>query len=318
MDKLSIAQLDRLVRILMLLRTAEVSMTSAKLALELEIPSRTVARDLKRLRQRGVPVLSQRGDAGGVWLDGDYRRDLAALSAAVAKAKLKAMLQGAGPNWSNTSSEVSSLPVEEAPVPAAPDTVVFDPLDWAGHPSRGAAMQIIATAIATSSGIRFRAGNTRLIARPLQLRCKAGAFYLIAATEGGMCVLPVINLYEVQAGDTLFDPATTGQLEEVWARESVAKAQSLRSIHISVQFDHNGMTALQRIPEARGKIAPWKASDYGTATGSYTAVDLEAQASVLMPNIAAGTIKVLEPPELTARTSELAERLACSRDPQAR
>lgn len=70
---------DRLIS-LMLTLYARGRMTAQELAEQLEVSERTIYRDIDALSMAGVPVYTQPGSGGGIFLDEDYRVSLTGLS----------------------------------------------------------------------------------------------------------------------------------------------------------------------------------------------------------------------------------------------
>jgi predicted DNA-binding transcriptional regulator YafY len=70
---------DRLLSMLLLLQSSE-RMTADTLAQELEVSKRTVYRDIDALNFAGIPIYTQPGTQGGVFLDENYRLSLNGLS----------------------------------------------------------------------------------------------------------------------------------------------------------------------------------------------------------------------------------------------
>ncbi|MBW4437680.1 MAG: YafY family transcriptional regulator [Pleurocapsa minor GSE-CHR-MK-17-07R] len=70
---------DRLISMLLLLY-ANGRMTARELAEELAVTERTVYRDMEALSLSGVPVYTQQGSGGGIFLDENYRVSLTGLS----------------------------------------------------------------------------------------------------------------------------------------------------------------------------------------------------------------------------------------------
>jgi predicted DNA-binding transcriptional regulator YafY len=70
---------DRLLSMLLLLQSSA-RMTADVLAQELEVSKRTVYRDIDALNIAGIPIYTQPGTQGGVFLDENYRMSLSGLS----------------------------------------------------------------------------------------------------------------------------------------------------------------------------------------------------------------------------------------------
>src|SRR5215471_15056230 len=76
---------SRLLRLLLLLQNRG-RMTSVELGRELEVTPRTVLRDVDALTEAGLPVITHRGNQGGIELGFDYRMRLTGLAADEAEA----------------------------------------------------------------------------------------------------------------------------------------------------------------------------------------------------------------------------------------
>lgn len=70
---------DRLLSLMLLLH-ARGRLTAADLAEHLEVSERTIYRDVEALSMAGVPIYTQTGTSGGIFLDEDYRISLTGLS----------------------------------------------------------------------------------------------------------------------------------------------------------------------------------------------------------------------------------------------
>jgi predicted DNA-binding transcriptional regulator YafY len=70
---------DRLISMMLMLSNRD-RMTAAELADALEVSERTIYRDIEALSMAGVPVYTQSGPSGGLFLDEHYRVSLTNLS----------------------------------------------------------------------------------------------------------------------------------------------------------------------------------------------------------------------------------------------
>lgn len=70
---------DRLLSLMLLLQ-ANRRMTAQDLAAQLEVSERTIYRDIEALGSAGIPVYTQVGTHGGVFMDENYRISLTGLS----------------------------------------------------------------------------------------------------------------------------------------------------------------------------------------------------------------------------------------------
>lgn len=76
---------DRLLSILMTLQL-RARTTAGELAKHLEVSDRTIYRDIEALECARVPIVTDRGRSGGLWLIGGYQTRLAGLTSQEAKA----------------------------------------------------------------------------------------------------------------------------------------------------------------------------------------------------------------------------------------
>src|SRR5689334_12127743 len=79
--KESLMRADRLLSLMLLLH-ARGRMTAQQLADQLEVSERTIYRDIEALCTAGIPLYTQSGTSGGVFLEESYRVSLTGLSRA--------------------------------------------------------------------------------------------------------------------------------------------------------------------------------------------------------------------------------------------
>lgn len=128
---------DRLLSLMLLLR-ARGRMTADELADRLEVSVRTVYRDIEALGYAGIPVYTQSGTNGGVYLDEHYRISLTGLS----KSELQSLFapRGAGPlrdlGLERSTEEsllklLAALPaVHRSEVERMRERIYIDPRNW--------------------------------------------------------------------------------------------------------------------------------------------------------------------------------------------
>jgi predicted DNA-binding transcriptional regulator YafY len=75
----------RLLQMLLLLQNRG-RMTSAQLAIELEVTARTILRDVDAMTEAGLPIIAHQGNSGGIELGFNYRTRLTGLAADEAEA----------------------------------------------------------------------------------------------------------------------------------------------------------------------------------------------------------------------------------------
>lgn len=183
---------DRLLTLLLLLQNRG-PLTAPVLAAELEVSVRTVHRDIEALGAAGVPVLAERGPAGGYRLVEGYRtrltglteteagslflagapgpaRDLG-LGAALAAAQLK--LQAALPSG---SLERARRVQDRFHLDAPAWFREADPVPWLGDLARAVCEQRV-----LRCEYRRWSGEVRRELRALGLVLKGGIWYLVAA-----------------------------------------------------------------------------------------------------------------------------------------
>ncbi|MBT2444517.1 WYL domain-containing protein [Streptomyces sp. ISL-36] len=194
---------DRLMATLLFLQ-ARGRVTVREVAAELEVSERTARRDLESLTVAGVPVYSQRGRGGGWSLVGGARTDLTGFT----QREIGALFLAAGPLSAAPELRTALRKLVQAvPAPmrlhaeAAAKALVVDGLDWSRAAVRaGGGPHHHALEQAVLDRVRITLGYTEVdpdvdaadasvrewTVDPLGLVCKAGCWYLVAATEEGL------------------------------------------------------------------------------------------------------------------------------------
>ncbi|WP_271223341.1 helix-turn-helix transcriptional regulator [Streptosporangium carneum] len=188
---------SRLLSLLLLLQTRG-RMTATELAQELEISVRTVYRDVEALSSAGVPVYADRGPAGGYRLLDGYRTRLNGLTAEEASSLFLAGLPGPaaqlglGEVAANAELKLlAALPPEPRSHAARMrERFHLDVPGWYGDGDEAPFLGDVAEAVWDQRPMRmvYRRWGPREVERlthPYGLVLKGGAWYLVAAVDGG-------------------------------------------------------------------------------------------------------------------------------------
>ncbi|MCD4686825.1 MAG: YafY family transcriptional regulator [Anaerolineae bacterium] len=220
---------DRLLRMLLLLHAQE-HMTAHQLAATLEVSERTIYRDIDALSIAGIPIYTQPGTNGGVFLDADYRVSLTGLS----RQELVALFvaSGAGPlnDLSLGSAAEQSLLKLLAALPTIHrdyikrlrQRVYIDPANW---------FQVIET-LPLLGKLQQAVWDDRVIVlvyqrsngeyvdctvEPYALVAKANIWYLVARkTDGDMRTYRVARMQQFEVTEQRFVRTADFDLETFW------------------------------------------------------------------------------------------------------
>jgi predicted DNA-binding transcriptional regulator YafY len=188
---------DRLLSILLLLQVHR-RVTARELAARLEVSPRTIHRDMEALSMAGVPVVAERGSAGGWSLVEEYRTNLTGLNKEEAQslfllqpARLLADL-----GWGKASDAaliklLAALPAAHRyQAEYARQRIHVDLSGWHRADERITCLPVIQQAIWQERKLRFvyeRGASREAACRvvdPLGLVAKGSAWYLVAAVNG--------------------------------------------------------------------------------------------------------------------------------------
>lgn len=207
---------DRLLSLMMLLQKNKL-MTAVSLAQELEVTKRTIYRDIEALSMAGVPVYAIGGPGGGYALHDNYRTTLTGLSENEMRTlfmlTLPGPLQDLGVSQElkattlKLTHSLSSQYLEQANY--VRQRLHLDAARWFQKDTAVQHLKVLQEAVwqdRESSMIYRRADgqvSERTIA-PYSLAAKAGLWYLIAETSGGMRVFRVSRIEAVTLLHTHF------------------------------------------------------------------------------------------------------------------
>ncbi|MEU4727556.1 transcriptional regulator [Streptomyces sp. NPDC023588] len=270
---------DRLLSLLLLLQNRG-RMTAPELAAELEVSVRTVYRDLDALGASGVPVLADRGPAGGYRLADGYRTRLTGLTDTQAGSLFLAGAPGPAQELGLGADLAAAQLKLQAALPAAlagrarqiQDRFHLDAPAWFRDADPVPHLARIAQAVWDQRVLhvhyrRWR-GEVRRELHPLGLVLKGGIWYLVAGAEDSVRTYRVSRFLAVDTAEHGFERPAGFQLAAHWqestARLDAALLQHTAELRLSprgqrllpMQFGAAGTRALAEAgpPDADGWV----------------------------------------------------------------
>ena len=314
---------DRLISIMMLLR-ARGKLTTAHLAQTLEVSRRTILRDIDALSIAGVPVYTEGGRGGGIWLDENYRVSLTGLN----EQEVYAMFvgSGAGPlgDLGLESAAESTLLKLFAALPSLHRDAVehfrqriyIDP-QWWWHDAMPDEPHLPDLQRAVYEDRRIRAlyetregaAAPRLL-EPFSLVAKAGIWYLVARRDGELRTYRVSRLRDVLLLDERFARPADFDLAAYWQAHAGAFAAQLTPYSFTLRISDAALQFALWYGSARRQVL---AQDAGWTTIRFE-TESEAVAKMFVFGLGSGA-QVVEPASLRAAVLADAQALLAAIEP---
>jgi predicted DNA-binding transcriptional regulator YafY len=227
---------SRLLSIQMLLETRG-RMSAQALADALEVSVRTLYRDVDQLTAAGVPIYAERGRLGGFRLLEGWKTTLTGLTPSEAQAVFLSGLAGPAAQLGlGTQVETAKLKLLTAlPAPWRNDAqrissrLHLDPVDWYREAEPVPHLATVAAAVWNERQLTIRYESWKATVRrtvsPLGLVLKAGAWYLVAATDDEPRTYRISNISEVQALEARCRRPRKFELARYWS-ESIRRFES--------------------------------------------------------------------------------------------
>lgn len=308
---------SRLLSILMLLQLRE-RLTADALAEEFEVSARTIYRDIDKLAEAGVPVYADRGPGGGFRLVDGYRTRLTGLASDEAEAMFMiglpgpAAALGMGPAASNAGRKMlASLPRPSGDVAGRMSARFhLDPVDWYRDDEPLQQLPAIARAVLDQRVLAMTYDSWRgvreRVVEPLGLVLKAGAWYLVARSEGVARIYKVSNILHHDVRDTHFERSADFDLAAWWSAETARFEAGLRPGVAQLRATALGLKRLSQLGAYAQRAV--KAAERPDGEGwSHVALPIETVDHAAMTLLGIGPeIVVLEPEALRHRLKEMA------------
>ena len=309
---------SRLLSILMLLQLRE-RLTAEALAAEFEVSVRTIYRDIDRLAEAGVPVYADRGPGGGFRLVDGYRTRLTGLASDEAEAMFMiglpgpAAALGMGPAASNAGRKMlAALPRASGDVAGRMGARFhLDPVDWYRDDAPLRQLPAIARAVLDQTPLAmiydsWRGVRERVV-EPLGLVLKAGAWYLVARSDGVARIYKVANILQHAVRDARFERPADFDLAAWWSAETARFEAGLRPGIAQLRATALGLKRLAQLGAfaQRAVTAAGAPDDDGW---SHVALPIETIDHAALTLLGIGPeIIVLEPEALRDRLRALAD-----------
>jgi predicted DNA-binding transcriptional regulator YafY len=308
---------SRLLSILMLLQLRE-RLTAEALAEEFEVSVRTIYRDIDKLAEAGVPVYADRGPGGGFRLVDGYRTRLTGLASDEAEAMFMiglpgpAAALGMGPAASNAGRKMlASLPRASGDVAGRMGARFhLDPVDWYRDDEPLQQLPAIARAVLDQTLLAMTYDSWRGVrereVEPLGLVLKAGAWYLVARSDGAARIYKVANILQLGVRDTHFERPADFDLGAWWSAETARFEARLRPGIAQLRATALGLKRLSQLGAYAQRAV--KAADAPDDDGwSRLCLPIETIDHAALMLLGIGPeILVLEPEGLRHRIRELA------------
>ena len=308
---------DRLLSILMTLQLRG-RVTAEVLAAQLEVSPRTIYRDVEALSQSGVPIVTERGRAGGLALIDGYRTELTGLSGTEAEALPFAGLGDAAAALGlAASAEAARLKVFAALPQSgrerahrASECFYLDPVDWYRHATTPQHLKVVAAAAWAGQSIEidyesWRARKKRIV-DPLGLVLKAGRWYLVARSKQNTSVFRLENIHAARNLLKNFVRPRGFNLAALWREEVSRFEASLRRAKATVRVSPSALSRVDRLGADAAERINAAASDARGWREASIWIESINHAAALLLGFGAD-IEVLAPQELRV---ELAQRAA--------
>ncbi|MCX5588697.1 transcriptional regulator [Streptomyces erythrochromogenes] len=314
---------DRLLSLLLLLQNRGRT-TAPELAAELEVSVRTVYRDIDALGASGVPVLADRGPAGGYRLADGYRTRLTGLTDAQAGSLFLAGVPGPAQDLGLGADLAAAQLKLQAALPAqlagrarqVQERFHLDATAWFRDADPVPHLARIAQAVwdqrVLHAHYRRWRGEVRRELHPLGLVLKGGIWYLVAGVgDDAVRTYRVARFLAVDTAEDGFERPAGFELAAYWQDSTDRLEAALRRRTAQLRLSPRGR---QLLPMQFGAAGTRALADAGPPDADgwvRISLAVESEAVAVGDLLRLGTeAEVLGPPELRRALAETVTALA--------
>jgi len=280
---------SRLLSILLSLQ-ARGRLTASEMAEELEVSERTIHRDIDQLSAAGIPVVADRGRAGGFKLTHGFRTQLTGLTESEAETLFLAGLPGpaAELGLGDEMALARTKLMAALPAGARAERVAgrfhLDAAGWFRSTDPVPLLPTVARAVWNERYLKFRYGQAtdgevRKVG-PLGLVLKAGVWYLVAQKASAFRTYRVSRISHAEVLDETYSRPPKFDLASWWARSSREYEESSYRERATIRLSPQGRSLLDmlgpyvaaaaaktaREPDQQGWVSctiPLESAEYG-------------------------------------------------------
>jgi predicted DNA-binding transcriptional regulator YafY len=314
---------SRLLSLLLLLQTRG-RMTARQLADQLEVSVRTIYRDVESLHAAGVPLYGDAGPSGGYRLLDGYRTRLTGLNSDEAEVLFLAGMPGPAAELGLGSVVAAAqLKLEAALPPELRDRAGrirerfhLDAPGWYHDGDETPYLAAVAEAAWNRRAVRVRYQSWTAVAtrrlEPYGVVLKAGKWYLVAHSHGGLRGYRVNQILELHTLDEQFDRPEGFDLAAWWRGHVAGFRDRLVQGEAVVRLSPRGRERVRDLMSAMVVKAVDEAAARPGRDGWVTAtVPIESLTHAETEFLKLGAeVEILDPPELRDRLARTAAALA--------
>lgn len=309
-------------QVLMLLQ-AHGRMSAQRLAEETEVSVRTIHRDIEELSASGVPVVAERGAAGGFALMEGWRTRLTGLTPIEAQAVFMAGAPGPAAQLGLGDAAASaqlkllaSLPQAwQAEARKVASRFHLDAVGWYRTPPCVDYLSTVANAVWNDRRIEVRYESWNRVAdhrlEPLGLILKAGEWYVVATSSKGVATYKVASILGVKDTGETFRRPPRFDLARHWETSLQRFEAGLYRGTAVVRASPAGLDRLREISDAVRKAIDGSKGKADRNGWRRVTIPIESVGwSAIELSKAGAECEILSPPELRARMAQIAAAMA--------